>query len=814
MSPTSPALALDLARLALRCAAGACPEADLLAPLRRCLVELVGPDAEAVLARARSLEADGHVSASDRALLAWWLGPDADHALLADDRLDLADLLARYPLSDGLRLLDILLDAFGTDQIISGEERLRLDRVARALDVDDTVMTALQLGMGASGRRVVVPLSGGRLRIGRSATCDLSLPDLQVAPHHADLLVAGSEHRIHAVADRVVVVEQQAVKAAPVPAGTPFRIGSFLLEHDGEQLNARSDRRFAALEVAGLGVSVPSRVLVHPMSFVAFTGEVVAIIGPSGSGKSTLVSALSSGAGRCAGAVRYGGHPLTERLSADPGLVGVVPQDDLVLAELTVEETLDAAARLRLPPGTPAATRAAQVGRVLDELDIVGIRSERVGDPQRRGISGGQRKRVNVGQALVGRGTELVFLDEPTSGLDPRAAQGIAHLARQLADHDRLVFIVTHDLTPRVLSQVDHLLLLTRDGRLAFFGPVKQAMAWFGVDSPDAIFDHLGREDPVALAERWAASPLARRWVEARMLLLDRHRPHSDERRGLPVSRLRRVAGNLVTLTSRFVRVRARDRMGLAVMIAQPVLLAGVMVLVFPTVTAHLLLMLTLSSLWFGMSAGVRELLADRAIWRQERRVGVGSWTYLLSKVVVLGPVVGIQSALLVLLAALGLPHDAAGFGAHGFDVVALTGVCALSGLSGMSIGLLVSALASTQAAAVGALVLLLVPQIAFSGLLVPLDHLGPAGQVAASLTHQRHALDAALQTGERVSYLNLIREFDDIPTQSMRVRVGYAAEKADPGSTMAALLAWLAGAGGGMLAAAAGALGVRARWG
>jgi hypothetical protein len=267
-------------------------------------------------------------------------------------------------------------------------------------------------------------------------------------------------------------------------------------------------------------------------------------------------------------------------------------------------------------------------------------------------------------------------------------------------------------------------------------------------------------------------------------------------------------------LTSRFVRVRARDRMGLSVVVAQPVLLAGVMVLVFPTVTAHLLLMLTLSSLWFGMSAGVRELLADRAIWRQERRVGVGSLTYLASKVVVLGPVVGIQSALLVLLASVGLPHDAAGFGAHGFDVLALTGVCALSGLSGLSIGLLVSALATSPGAAVGALVLLLVPQIAFSGLLVPLDHLGPAGRAAASLTHQRHALDAALQTGERVSYLNLIREFDDIPAQSMRVRVGYAADKADPGSSLAALVGWLAGAGALMIAAAAGALGLRARRG
>ena len=176
----------------------------------------------------------------------------------------------------------------------------------------------------------------------------------------------------------------------------------------------------------------------------------------------------------------------------DKSLVEFVPQDDLVNPELTVEESLTCSGRLRMGNRVSKQVLENEVNRVLTELDIHHIRKSRIGDALRRGISGGQRKRVNLGQELMTRSTRILFLDEPMSGLDPRASQDIMSLTRQLADSGRIVFLVTHDLTPQVMAQVDHLLVLAPGGRLAHFGPPAEACRWFGVATPDAIFNRFG----------------------------------------------------------------------------------------------------------------------------------------------------------------------------------------------------------------------------------------------------------------------------------------------------------------------------------
>ena len=117
-----------------------------------------------------------------------------------------------------------------------------------------------------------------------------------------------------------------------------------------------------------------------------------------------------------------------------------MPQDDLVLPELTVEEALYYSGRLRLSADSTEEEIQSQVERVLQELDILHIRSSRIGDALKRGISGGQRKRVNLGQELLSQNTKILFLDEPTSGLDPRASQRNWKLVRGLADRGRCIF--------------------------------------------------------------------------------------------------------------------------------------------------------------------------------------------------------------------------------------------------------------------------------------------------------------------------------------------------------------------------------------
>lgn len=817
--------ALGLARLTLRLSRGLVEPDDALAGLRQDLADL-DVSSDAVLERAQRLETAPPCTDGERAAFEAWFGSDAASRVLLTEDLDLGAFVSTWGADRARLLFDRMLDLFGHDDRISTQERACLSRIAHQTGIDDTLLTALLQDEGDSARAMSLPLSENRLRVGRAPTCDLVLPDLQVALHHAELVRDAGSWRVVGCGSHFVVHEQRAVHSAPFPPGKPVRIGPYVLVHDGEVVEATSARRFNDLVVSDLSCTVGARVLLHPLSLVAFTGEVVAVIGPSGSGKSTLLSLLSGAVRPESGTVAFRGRPLDDLLDEAPGLAGVVPQDDIVLGELTVAESLRAAARLRLPSGATRAEVDEAVARVLEELEMDGAADQRIGTRLRRGISGGQRKRVNFGQVLVGERNRLLFFDEPTSGLDPRAAQGIAHLARQLADRDRLVFLVTHDLTPRVMSQVDHLLVLTRGGRLAWFGPVEESLEWFGVDTPDAIFDRLEADEPEETEQRWLASPAAHRWVETRAALVGRvQRPLVSPDRP-PRKRIRRWLRNLVTLVQRFVRVRARDPMGLAVTALQPLLLAAVMVMVFPTVTVDLLLMLTLSSLWFGMSAGVRELLVDRALWRQERRVGVDAATWLASKVLVLGPLVVLQSGLLVVLTAMGLSGSPGHFPSHGFHVAELAFVCGVTGLSGLSIGLLVSALATSSAAAVGALVLMLVPQITFSGVVVPLEHggrppasaevqrstMGDLATALAGVTHQRYALDAALQTGREVSYMGVSNTYRRAPLHGARFNLGFIRDSADPGWTLRSALGWLLGVSLAKLVAALGVLWLRNR--
>ncbi|MCK6507678.1 ATP-binding cassette domain-containing protein [Myxococcota bacterium] len=671
--------------------------------------------------------------------------------------------LARFALEQGpeaaVRLLDAMVRLAAADQRLTPTELRRLEAASEELGIDLAIYLRLlrRHAPDAAGRGEPVALEGSRLSIGRAPGSGLLLPHPQVAPHHADLLRDGDGWRVvDARSGRATVVDGRAVRSAPVSAAEELRIGPYRLrlDPDGRHLRAVDPGAPRVLSARHLTRHIGETCLLDELSFTVLAGEVVAVVGPSGAGKTTLLHAITGQAPADQGQVLLDGEPFHELLAADPALVGSVPQDDIVLPELTVEESLSFGARLRLGPQEGD---QAQVERVLAELGITHIRGSRIGDAVRRGISGGQRKRVNLGQELLSRRTQVLFLDEPTSGLDPRAAQDIVRLVRQLADHGRMVFLVTHDLSPQVIAQVDHLMVLVPGGRLAWFGPPDDACRYFGVATPDAIFDRLGDRPPAEWGRAFRASPAARRFVASREVLptlqaqepgvepavagADRAPPAAPPPAGVgPLAQL-------AVLVRRYARVKRRDRTGLWVLGAQPPFLALVMGIVFPEPTAPMLFMLTLSCLWFGMSAAVRELIADRPVWRRERRVGVGVLPYLGSKVLVLGLLSVLQTSLLS--TALWLLFD---MQAYGFPALHLAGVSALVGLCGMALGLLVSATFQSSEAAVGALPLLLIPQISLSALLVNLRDMTALSRALSHLDPLRYAFEAMLKVGDRIA--------------------------------------------------------------
>ena len=158
--------------------------------------------------------------------------------------------------------------------------------------------------------------------------------------------------------------------------------------------------------------------LLDAVSFSLSAGELVAIVGPSGAGKTTLLEAIAGIAPPTSGSVRFDGIDLHANLGTFRSVLGYVPQDDIIHADLPLQRTLRYAARLRLPSSTTAAEVDDAVRDAIDAVGLTEHADVRVGS-----LSGGQRKRASIAVELL-TDPHVFFLDEPTSGLDPVTERG------------------------------------------------------------------------------------------------------------------------------------------------------------------------------------------------------------------------------------------------------------------------------------------------------------------------------------------------------------------------------------------------------
>jgi len=593
---------------------------------------------------------------------------------------------------------------------------------------------------------------GSYLTIGRSPVCDIVVLDPLVEELHASLHKQGDKWIIQSESEhRPVWLHGKPVLRYPMVERQAVFIGPIELWLEDLSVHLRSHRKMSVLSVQSLHRSIRDIPLLQNISFQVFSGEMIALIGPSGSGKTTLLNAINATAPADSGSVLLDGADFHRLLSQDRSLIGIVPQDDLVLPELTVEESLYYSGRLRLPPSTTRAEIMAEVDRVLEELDIIHIRNQRIGDALNRGISGGQRKRVNLGQELISKSTKILFLDEPTSGLDPKSSQDIVRLARALADRGRMVFLVTHDLTAQIMKQVDNLLVLERGGELAFFGEESLARKFFHVESTDQMFQKLGAKD-----SQWPKKYRKTALFGIREKVTKTFSSMKDSTEAYKSPFVQTFFIQLYTLCARYLKVKLRDRMGVLVWLLQPSLLVLVMTIVFrhqgdtetlfvPTQT--MIFMMSLACMWFGMSASVRELITDQVIFIRERRIGVGILPYLLSKTFVLGFMTSLQVT--VMSCALFWVFS---LGEYGFEISTLCYVSTLTAWLGMSVGLCVSSLWKSSEAAVGTIPLILIPQIAFSTIMYGLRDMTPFAKFCTDLIFQRYTFDAFLKAGEEVA--------------------------------------------------------------
>ena len=236
------------------------------------------------------------------------------------------------------------------------------------------------------------------------------------------------------------------------------------------------------LEWNDLKFQVGEKAILHGCCGAAETKRMLAIMGPSGSGKTTLLNALA-GQIRAAkkasltGCLELNGEPIGGAADVEGLRVAYVKQEDIFYTQMTVRETLLFAARLRLPASVPADEKVRRVDAILTKLSLVKAADTIIGDARRRGISGGERKRLSIGCELLSD-PQLLFLDEPTSGLDSFAAQQVVAALRLLTDEGTTVVMSIHQPRGSIYRMFDDLVLLS-EGRTMYCGRADACAAHF-----------------------------------------------------------------------------------------------------------------------------------------------------------------------------------------------------------------------------------------------------------------------------------------------------------------------------------------------
>jgi ABC-type multidrug transport system ATPase subunit len=419
------------------------------------------------------------------------------------------------------------------------------------------------------------------------------------------------------------------------------------------------------------GEDVP---LVDRVSIRVPKGHFMAIVGPSGCGKTTLLKTIAGLNPESAGALFWDSRNLSEDGDFSPSEIGYVPQFSIAYDPLTVDESVEAATRLRVRcRGTAELDQ--RIDRVLEETGLSPI-----SDRQVKVLSGGQKRRLGLAMELVSD-PKLLLCDEVTSGLDPRSEREIVRLLHDLSRKDgRIVLSVTHSLAH--LELYDSILVL-HEGRVAFHGPPEQLTHYFSVSDTEEVYPRLATQSP----ERWHDSWQKHRDSYQKMMEKNRARlvtsgdlqapaPAAAEEAEAP--RLPGFFSQFATLLSRRWRIFFRDRgqvfLQLAIIVCFPILVtlfsdkasgnirrfsdtrqseraeieekilvSSDQAKVGSAISGIIMFQVVLLSL-MGSNNSAREIAGERPIYEKEKFGGLRPTAYLASKVAFLACLVIGQS--------------------------------------------------------------------------------------------------------------------------------------------------------------------------
>ncbi|MCY7374624.1 MAG: ATP-binding cassette domain-containing protein, partial [Pyrinomonadaceae bacterium] len=573
------------------------------------------------------------------------------------------------------------------------------------------------------------------LTVGRDEKSDIRIDGLQISNRHAKLSRTNAGIFIEDQnSTNGVYVNGSRVSRQMITPNDSVQIGSFQIRIDNAgNIGVFDTRSKTRIDSVNITKDVKNRAgggtirLLDTVSLSIQPNEFVGLLGPSGAGKSTFMDALNGMRPASGGSVLINNLDLYQHLDSLKQSIGYVPQDDIIHRELTVYRTLFYVAKLRLSSDVSRP----EIDQIIEEvLDVTGLTERR--DVPINQLSGGQRKRVSIAVELITK-PSVIFLDEPTSGLDPATEEKIMKLFRQIAESGRTVILTTHAMEN--VKLFDKIVVLIR-GKLAFYGKPDEALAHLGAKSFKELYDKL--EEPIEqkikqsggsgnrqqiteqVAEEWK-----QKFTRTPQYKKNVYEPLKDvgkvQSAGVQKKNRLGVFGSIrqfVTLSRRYWEVLFRDKLNLFILLAQAPIIAVMVYFVMganqPRDFAYFVL--SLVSVWFGISVSAREIIRERAVYNRERMVNLGLLPYIFSKLFVLGIIVGIQCLTLFvplkLLDLVGLmPMPGELLGIPQFWVMLLT-----AGV-GIAFGLLISALVKTSEMATSLVPLILIPQILFSGL-------------------------------------------------------------------------------------------------
>lgn len=575
-----------------------------------------------------------------------------------------------------------------------------------------------------SEAKKVVLLDDAPVVLGRAGDCDVVLPYPQISGRHARLTRLGvNTLLVEDLGSRNgTFVDGKRVTQMRTSLGSRISLGSVpvLITVEGN-VEASPLRGSVRLDAIGLCRTGKHRSTGQPITLLdninlsIYPSELIALMGSSGAGKTSLMQVLCGDDAPDAGQLLINGDDFFQHFDRFRSVIGYVPQDDILHKELTVREALYYTARMRLPPDTTGQEIEERIHRTLADLNLTEQRDQVIGSVDKKILSGGQRKRVNLGLELIAD-PEILFLDEPTSGLSSKDTADLIGVLRKLVDRGRTVVLTIHQPSREVYQKMDHVLCMARGGRVAFFGPPQpDSYQYFGVNdqSPDSVVAALDSQSAEHWQEQFRASQYYVQYVEQRQ-------PDSSAGQeappAKPARRSSRFWSQFATLLSRYYKIKKRDVSNLCFLAIQAPgvgLLVGLMFKSVSDVTMPLFIM-AVSTIFFGCLNACKEIVAERTIFRRERRASLQVWPYLLSKFCLLGMLGVVQCAVFILILQQFIDLHARG--------VEMFGVLAVTSLASTAMGLMVSTLVTSENAAMAVTPLVLIAQITLSGIIAPLD--------------------------------------------------------------------------------------------